>query len=277
MSGFPARLRSRLRASILLCLACTGIGLAQPTPWETSQPIHGVRVVASFPHDPEAFTQGLAIRDGKLYESTGNYGESVVRHVELSTGRVLQQTDLTPDLFGEGITLWGDRLVQLTWREGKGLVYEQASLRRERSFAIDGEGWGITQDDRHWIISDGTEVLRFLDPATLALIRRVRVLDADRPVRYLNELEYVEGQVWANIWHNDMIARIDPDSGQVLGYIDLSGLYPKAQRQNRHQVLNGIAYDPASGRLFVTGKNWPRLYEIRVLEPAVGLRQGPGP
>ncbi|MBK1725018.1 glutamine cyclotransferase [Thiocystis violacea] len=244
-----------------------GCGQSSDASWRTSRPVHGFRVVASYPHDPEAFTQGLAIADGQLYEGTGNYGASVVRRVEVTSGRALQESRLPPDVFGEGITLWGDTLVQLTWREHRGFVYARSSLNRERSFEVTGEGWGLTHDGRHWIASDGTEVLRFLDPETQRVVRRLRVLDEGRPLRYLNELEYIQGQIWANIWHNDLIARIDPETGEVLSYVDLSGLRPGIDSRTSQQVLNGIAYDANADRLFVTGKNWPRLYQIQVLAP----------
>lgn len=252
-----------------LYLVGLSTGCGQPAgDWTTSRPIYGFRVVASFPHDPHAFTQGLAIQEGQLYEGTGNYGESVLRRVDLVTGGTLQETKLAPDLFGEGITLWQDAIVQLTWREHRGFVYSRASLERKLSFALDGEGWGITQDGAHWIVSDGTEVLRYLDPETQKVVRRLRVLDGDQPLRYLNELEYIKGRIWANIWHNDLIARIDPRTGQVESYVDLSGLQPGLDSRRSQRVLNGIAYDAETDRLFVTGKYWPRLYEIRLIPPS---------
>ncbi len=251
----------------LLCAAPLSCACGQPVgdTWQTAQPVHGFRVIASYPHDTRAFTQGLAIQAGQLYEGTGNYGASALRRVELTSGAILQEIRLQPSLFGEGITLWGETIVQLTWREQRGFIYDRDSLRRLRSFHFDGQGWGITHDGRHWIASDGSEVLRFLDPDTQAVVRRLRVLDVERPVPYLNELEYIKGRIWANIWHSDMIAQIDPTTGQVDAYLDLGGLYPHAKRTDPQQVLNGIAYDTASDRLFVTGKHWPRLYEIAVV------------
>ena len=255
---------------LLLCACACALsagairGRPGDEPSTTTRPVQSVRILATYPHDSRAFTQGLAIQAGQLYEGTGNYGESVIRRVELTTGRVLQETRLDPEDFGEGITLWGDRIVQLTWRQQRGLIYDTASLRRTAAFALDGEGWGLTHDGRYWIASDGSEVLRFIDPLTHTVVKRLRVLDEARPVRSLNELEYVKGEVWANIWYSDKIARIDPASGQVLGYLDLSGLIPEEARRDRERVLNGIAYDAASDRLFVTGKYWPSLYEIQV-------------
>ncbi|NEX21860.1 glutaminyl-peptide cyclotransferase [Thiorhodococcus mannitoliphagus] len=257
-----------MQLGLVLGVACVGVscGEAPDGSWTTARPIHGFRVVASYPHDPQAFTQGLAIHMGQLYEGTGSYGKSVVRRVDLTTGRSLRETQLAPEFFGEGITLWDDKLIQLTWRNHQGFIYARETFAREHSFTLAWEGWGLTHDGRQWIASDGTEVLRFLDPQTQRVVRRLRVMDEDRPLRYLNELEYIDGQVWANIWHNDLIARIDPESGQVVSYVDLSGLYPEQHSRKHEQVLNGIAYDADANRLFVTGKNWPRLYEIQVLE-----------
>ncbi|WP_245232350.1 glutaminyl-peptide cyclotransferase [Thiorhodococcus minor] len=257
--------------AVLLAAACTGVSCGQPSgSWTTARPVHGYRVVASYPHDPDAFTQGLAIRDGQLYEGTGTYGASVVRRVELTTGRVLQETRLAPELFGEGITLWDDHVVQITWRNHQGLIYRRADLTQAGSFALPWEGWGLTHDGAHWIASDGTEVLRFLDPETQEVVKRLQVLDETHPVRYLNELEYVRGEIWANIWHSDLIARIHPDTGQVNSYVDLRGLRPGIDSKKSQQVLNGIAYDADADRLFVTGKNWPTLYEIEVLPASTG-------
>lgn len=251
----------------LLCAASLGSACSQPVGdlWQTAQPVHGFRVIASYPHDTDAFTQGLAIQAGELYEGTGNYGESALRRVDLTSGAILQEVRLHPSLFGEGIMLWGSTIVQLTWREQRGFIYDRASFQRLHDFRFDGQGWGITHDGRYWIVSDGSEVLRFFDPDTQTVVRRLRVLDAEQPVRHLNELEYIKGRIWANIWHSDLIAQIDPATGQVAAYLDLSGLYPQAERTDAQQVLNGIAYDVASDRLFVTGKNWPQLYEIAVL------------
>jgi len=227
-------------------------------------PRFGYRILASYPHDPNAFTQGLIYVDGQLFEGTGHYyGQSSLRRVDLETGRVEQETRLSPRLFGEGITLWRNRLIQLTWREHLAIVYDRDSFARLETFRYEGEGWGLTHDARHWIMSDGTQVLRFLDPESHQVVRRLSVLDQGRPVRDLNELEYIQGEVWANLWKRDLIARIDPETGAVRSYLDLSGLAPDGL--GREAVLNGIAYDAANGRLFVTGKYWPRLYQIEVV------------
>jgi glutamine cyclotransferase len=254
-------------------------------------PVHGFRVIDSWPHDPSAFTQGLVMADGVLYESTGGYGHSSVRRVDLGSGRVLQQRALPDDLFGEGLTLWHDELVQLTWRAGRLLRYDRRMLTPVGEFKLPGEGWGLTHDGRAWIISDGSATLRFLDPETGAELRRVEVRDGLTPVRQLNELELVpvpvpsaageaagavREEVWANIWHSDRIARIDPANGRVLGYVDLSELWPSQQRPHAQAVLNGIAYDTQQQRLLVTGKHWPRLYSIAVpglLRGSAGLAE----
>lgn len=225
-----------------------------------------VEIVAAYPHDPAAFTQGLAIADGKLYEGTGQYGRSTIRQVDLDTGRVEQSRSLSRRYFGEGITILDGRLYQLTWRAGLGLVYDADSFELLETFRYPGEGWGLANDGGRLVVSDGTAVLRFLEPGTFDEAGRVTVRENGNPLERLNELEVVDGEVWANIWYEDRIVRIDPASGDVLGSIDLSRLYPRAERASE-DVLNGIAYDARAERLFVTGKNWPRLFEIRVTRP----------
>lgn len=221
-------------------------------------------VVGSYPHDPQAFTQGLVWHDGGFYESTGGYGRSTLRRVEFPSGRVLRRIDLPRELFGEGLAMVRDRLVQLTWREGRGLIYDRQSFRLVREFRYATEGWGLTWDGTHLVMSDGSDVLTFLDPERLAPIRRLPVTWDGHPVRNLNELEAVEGEIWANVWYRDVVVRIDPRSGQVSSYLDLGGLLAPGERPGRDAVLNGIAYDPAGRRVFVVGKLWPRLFEIRV-------------
>ena len=223
------------------------------------------RVVADFPHDPAAFSQGLVIVDGQLYEGTGKKGESTLRKVDLKTGRVEVFVPLDRSYFGEGITILNDRIYQLTWENHLGFVYDLKTLKQLRTFRYSGEGWGLANDGKHLIMSDGTAILRFLDPQSFEVVKRVRVRSSQGQVDKLNELEYVKGEILANIWYEDRIARISPETGEVLGWIDLSSLYPARQR-SREDVLNGIAYDEASGRLFVTGKNWPKLYEIELLK-----------
>ncbi len=222
-------------------------------------------VVAVYPHDPAAFTQGLIYREGYLYESTGRYGKSSLRQVELDSGQVLQQVDLPPDFFGEGLTDWGNKLIQVTWREGMGFVYDIEDFSLLESFELSTEGWGLTQDGDRLIMSDGTSSLYFLDPETFAVMGTVTVNDKGEEIDRLNELEYIRGQVFANIWQMDDIIRIDPDTGALLGWIDLSGILPEEARAETTDVLNGIAYDPKADRLFITGKYWPHLYEIRLV------------
>jgi glutamine cyclotransferase len=223
-------------------------------------------VVREYPHDPEAWTQGLIYHDGALYEGTGLYGRSSIRRVDLESGEPEQLSLLEPEFFGEGITIFGDRLYQLTWHNRVGLVWDWQSFELLGEWAYEGEGWGLTHDGTYLIQSDGTPVLRFLDPETLQEVRRLEVRDGTMPVPRLNELEYVRGEVYANVWQTDRIARIDPESGAVVGWIDLSGLLSAEDRTQPVDVLNGIAYDRAGDRLFVTGKLWPKLFEIQVVE-----------
>lgn len=227
---------------------------------------YGYEVVERFPHDPGAFTQGLVyLGDGVLYEGTGMWGESSLRRVDLSSGRVLQQRDLPARYFGEGIAVVGERIVQLTWQSGVAFIYDRQTFELLGEHTYPGEGWGLAYDGKRLIMSDGTPRLRFWDPETLAEIGSVQVRDGGEPVEDLNELEFVDGEVWANVWQTDRIARIDPDSGRVVGWIDLTGLLSDEDRAGRSvDVLNGIAYDAETGRVFVTGKYWPVLYEIRV-------------
>jgi glutaminyl-peptide cyclotransferase len=226
----------------------------------------GYQIVHTYPHDPNAFTQGLIYREGRLYESTGLNGRSSIRMVDLYSGQVLQKHDLPPEYFGEGLTDWGSTLIQLTWKSHKAFVYDGFSFSLLRTFDYEGEGWGLTHDDSHLIMSDGTAYLRFLDPKTFRVVRRVHVVDSnDRSVGNLNELEYLHGEIYANIWQTDQIARISPETGKILGWIDLSGIIDKRQLHDSGAVLNGIAYDSAGNRLFVTGKLWPKLFEIKVV------------
>ncbi len=226
-------------------------------------PVHGYEVVRAYPHDREAFTQGLVYLDGHFYESTGLNGRSSLRRVEPETGRVLARRAVDRRYFAEGLTHWGDRLIQLTWETGIGFVYDRASFEPRGTFRYEGEGWGLTQDGRRLILSDGTAALRFFDPETLREKGRVTVRDGGEPVARLNELEMVDGLVYANVWLTDRIAIIDPDTGRVTGWLDLSGLGPGGVDAG-NAVLNGIAYDAVGRRLFVTGKLWPKVYEIRM-------------
>ena len=226
-------------------------------------PVYGYQVVRVFPHDRGAFTEGLFYENGLLWESTGLEGRSSVRKEVLDTGQVLEEHVLPPQDFGEGIVRWGANLYQLTWREQFGYIYDPARLSVKGQFRYQGEGWALTKDDRHLYMSDGSADLRVLDPVTLQEVRRIHVTDDGRPVKNLNELEWVKGELFANIWQTNLVARIDPQSGRVTGWIDLAGLLPAADSAGV-DVLNGIAYDAAGDRLFVTGKNWPKLFQIRL-------------
>jgi glutamine cyclotransferase len=226
------------------------------------------QVVHAYPHDSQAFTQGLIYADGHLYESTGLNGQSSLRMDDLETGRVLQRLDLDSKYFAEGLTEWGSTLVQLTWQNHEARVYDVFSFRLLRTFTYTGEGWGLTQDGKSLILSDGSATLRFFDPANFHEVRRIAVTDRGAPVTQLNELEFVHGEIYANIWHSDRIARISPKNGHVLGWIDLTGLLPASERSSAEAVLNGIAYDPVHNRLFVTGKLWPKLFEIKIVPAA---------
>jgi len=226
----------------------------------------GYRVVAEYPHDPTAYTQGLVFDRGRLHESTGQRGSSRVRTVELETGKELAVSRLPPVYFGEGLALVGERLIQLTWQEGVARIYERETLKPLDELRYEGEGWGLAFDGTHLVMSDGSDRLTFRDPATFAEVRRVRVTADGLPVDQLNELEVVGGEVWANLWKRDLIARIDPASGEVQAFIDLTGLFDHRSIPDEDAVLNGIAHDPATGRVWVTGKLWPKLFEIEVLE-----------
>jgi len=227
-------------------------------------------VVNAYPHDPQAFTQGLLYHDGYLYESTGLYGESSLRKVVLETGEVLQHVDLPAEYFGEGLALWEDTLLQLTWREGTGFIYALEDFSELGRFSYETEGWGLTHDGERLIMSDGSADLFFIDPEDFEVMRSVEVTYQGQPIQRLNELEYIRGEVYANIWLTDDIIRIDPVTGEVIGWIDLFGILPDELRTPDTDVLNGIAYDMEGDRLFVTGKNWPLLFEIRLVPVYAG-------
>jgi glutamine cyclotransferase len=242
---------------LALCLALAAA--------DSTHAADGYRVVNAWPHDPHAFTQGLVYIDGHLYESTGLNGRSTLRMVDLTTGQVQQRVDLPQQYFGEGLTAWGSTLIQLTWQNRVAFVYDRFSFRQLRAIPCPWEGWGLTEDGKSLILSDGTPTLRFLDPDTFHELREITVRDRGKPVDKLNELEYIHGEIYANIWYSDRIARISPATGAVLGWIDLSGLLTSAERTDPDAVLNGIAWDAAHDRLFVTGKLWPKLFEIKIV------------
>jgi glutamine cyclotransferase len=247
-----------LVAGILMILTrVDGFGPPQPS---RDLPVFGYRVQHVYPHDPGAFTQGLQYVDGVLYEGTGRNGRSSIRKVKLETGEVLQQRDLPAQHFGEGITVWQSSLIQLTWESGVAFVYDKSTFDVKRQFTYAGEGWGLTSNATDLIMSDGSDRLRVLDPATFAERRRIPVTANGKPIRNLNELELVKGEIFANVFETDFVARIAPD-GRVTGWIDLRGLLTRAERA-KTDVLNGIAYDARADRLFVTGKLWPKLFEI---------------
>jgi glutaminyl-peptide cyclotransferase len=245
-------------------------GLTRPVGFVASQTaaapaaLYGYTVVRTYPHDRDAFTQGLQYVDGVLYEGTGLNGRSSIRKVKLETGEVIKQYDVAERFFGEGITVWKSQLFQLTWQNGTAFMYDLATFSPRRTFQYQGEGWGLTHDTTALIMSDGTEYLRFIDPATFAERRRVRVTASGSALKNLNELEYVKGEIFANVWQTEYIARIDPASGRVTGYIDLRGLL-RPREAAGVDVLNGIAYDAAGDRLFVTGKLWPKLFEVKLV------------
>lgn len=267
MRRFAGSAPSLVAATLLAAGSLDGHRPADPLQRRAAAPaapVHGYRVVRSYPHDPHAFTQGLIFSAGVLYESTGLHGQSTLRKVRPETGEVLQVHRLEPHYFGEGIALSGGSLVQLTWQSGIGFVYDPATFRRARTFSYTGEGWGLTHDGTRLVMSDGSAYLRFLDPSTFRQIGRLMVRDAGRPVSQLNELEYVRGEIFANLWQSERIARIDPATGDVKAWVDLRGLLSAAEAAAA-DVLNGIAYDAAGDRLFVTGKLWPRLFEIQIV------------
>jgi glutamine cyclotransferase len=228
-------------------------------------PVYTYRIVNAYPHDPHAFTEGLVFQDGVLYESTGLWGESTLRRVELETGAVLQSLALSPEYFAEGVTVHGGRIYQLTWKSHVGFVYDKDSFDLLGQFEYPTEGWGLTQDGQRLIMSDGTASLHFLDPNTLEEIGQVQAHDQGQPLVHLNELEYVHGEVFANVWQTSLIARIDPATGQVVGWIDLTGILKPEDVTQPVDVLNGIAYDAETDRLFVTGKWWPKLFQIQLV------------
>lgn len=250
--------------TILITLfGCQQAGKFTPVLAQPQTKTCGYKVIQTYPHDPNAFTQGLVFDQGKLYESTGLEGKSSIRKVDLATGKVLQISNLDDRYFGEGITLWQDRLIQLTWVSKKGFVYDQKTFQQLATFSYPTQGWGITHDNQDLIMSDGTSTLYFLNPDTYKETRRIQVKDHELPIDRLNELEFVNGEIWANVWMSDRIARIDPKTGVVTGWIDLTGIIDPAATPTQDAVLNGIAYDPESDRLLVTGKLWPKLFEIK--------------
>ena len=242
-------------------VAATRPAAAQPA---AEVPEYAYQVVNVMPHDPAAFTQGLVYLDGDLLESTGLNGESSLRRVELKTGVVKKRVAVPANYFAEGLAVLGDHAFQLTWQNHKGFVYNLATFQLEKEFSYVGEGWGLTTDGHSLLLSDGTDEIRFLDPATFEVQRTIRVFLVDHPITKLNELEYIKGEIFANVWGANYVVRIDPATGRVTGLIDFTGLLPPEDHSATTEVLNGIAYDAAGDRLFITGKRWPKLFEVRL-------------
>ena len=259
---------------ILSSANCTPTVTPAPTPagsvdstTSDAIPTYTYKVVDTYPHDRNAFTQGLVFENDILYEGTGRRGHSTLRRVELETGDILQVHELSDQFFGEGITVYGDKIIQLTWQSNVGFVYDKKTFDLVREFNYSTEGWGITHNGKHLIMSDGTSTLHFLDPDTFEEIGRIEVYDNDGPVTFINELEYVKGSIYANIWGRNHIVIIDPSTGHVIGRVDLEGLLSAEDFTEPVDVLNGIGYDAKNDRLFVTGKLWPKLFEIELIAP----------
>lgn len=249
-----------------LALACGAGTRVAPDPASDKVQAYGYEIVNAYPHDRAAFTQGLIYKDGALLESTGQYGASSLRKVDLKTGKVVKTIPVAREYFAEGMTVFRGKVFQLTWQEHKCFAYSPEDFAKIGEFSYTGEGWGLTHDDDSLIMSDGTNRLRFLDPDTFAVRRTVSVFENGVPLDELNELEYVKGEIFANVWQTDRIVRIDPKTGRLTGAVDLAGLLPAADRDADTDVLNGIAYDGQGDRLFVTGKNWSKLFEIRLVK-----------
>ncbi len=262
----------RAKATRRLLIVFLLLAFGHPLSGQSARRTHSARVpeytfkvIQTFPHDPHAFTQGLVFHGGFLYEGTGLKGRSSLRKVRLETGEVVEEVDLAPELFGEGITIVKNEIVQLTWQSQIGFVYNLADFHLLRQFSYSGEGWGLTTDDREIFMSDGTPEIRVLDPVTLTEKRRFTVHDGTTQIKELNELEFVEGEIFANVWQTDRIARISPRTGELIGWIDLEGLLSPVYRLESGAVLNGIAYDAERKRLFVTGKLWPKIFQIQLI------------
>jgi len=271
-----SRIKRNARLAIYLAVAIIALVLAllvgrgtitRDLIGSTDVPVYTYRIVNEYPHDPGAFTQGLFYDGAVLYEGTGRRGRSSLRRVDLESGEVLDIRSLPPGLFGEGIAGWDDRILQLTLRAKKGFVYDKVTFEIEREITYSTQGWGLTFDGRNFIMSDGTSALAFLESESFTRVGQVIVKDGDRAVLGLNELEYVKGEILANVWRTDLIARVSPATGEVTGWVDLSGLLDPEERSDSTDVLNGIAYDEENDRLFVTGKHWPRLFEIELVKP----------
>jgi glutaminyl-peptide cyclotransferase len=255
--------------AVLLALSSCGTEHRKSDPYAPSgqeaYPLYTFQVINSWPHDRAAFTQGLVFYEGALYESTGLYGHSSLRQVDLRTGDVQRITNLPAQYFAEGMTIFQGKVFQLTWKEHIGFIYDLENFSPLGQFSYEGEGWGLTHDEHSLILSDGTNQIRFIDPQTFRVERVIDVYNSDLPLKRLNELEYIKGEIYANVWQTNWIVRIDPQSGKILGWIDLTGLLSAGDKSPSTDVLNGIAYDQINDRFFVTGKLWPKIFEIRLL------------
>ncbi|WP_213804493.1 glutaminyl-peptide cyclotransferase [Granulicella sp. dw_53] len=249
----PRLFRTKLALLLTLTLPCL------------AAPVEHYKIIHKYPHSTDSYTEGFFYLNGLFYEGTGLTGHSAILVTQPETGKPVQQLELSPQYFGEGIVDWGPNLIEWTWQTHIGFVYDRFSLRQIAQFHYQGEGWGMTRTAKELITSDGTDTLRFRNPTTFAETRHIVVKDGGRSVDQLNELEYIHGEIYANVWHSDRIARISPLDGHVIAWIDLTGILPDDQRVNAESVLNGIAYDPKGDRIFVTGKQWPTIFEIKVL------------
>ena len=254
---------------VIVCLVLFGSNRSSKEEPKTVEPDARAQrisyeVVNSYPHDPTSFTQGLLWHDGGFYESTGQYGQSKLRRLEFPSGKVLKEVRLSPELFGEGLALVDSRLIQLTWQSQRGFVYDLNTFKLEREFSYSTEGWGLTYDGKNLILSDGSSDLFYFDPQTFKTTRKLPVRMNGQPVTELNELEFIEGEIWSNVWQQDLILQIDPSSGMVRSFLDLKGILAPSDKTGGENVLNGIAYDEERKRIFVTGKLWPRIFEIKI-------------
>jgi len=269
-----------IKISVIGLLVLTGVFFIyhysnlEPSANSNVIPVYTYKVVNTYPHDRSAFTEGLVFEDGVLYEGTGLRGYSNLRRVKLETGEILQICELPPQFFGEGVTVYGNKIIQLTWQSHIGFVYDKYSFKLLQEFNYPDEGWGITHDGKYLIMSDGTSTLHFLNPETFEEISQIEVSANDIPVTRINELEYIQGEIYANIWQTERIARIDPLTGQVIGWIDLKGILSPEDDSETVDVLNGIAYDLKNSRLFVTGKFWPKLFKIELVGQGTAESKG---
>ncbi|QDU80921.1 Glutamine cyclotransferase [Polystyrenella longa] len=269
MNWSALKKRSKKRWMLVTVVSMLMVGVASVSILAAREtvPVVTVQIVNSFPHDANAFSQGLCFdAEGNFYEGTGMYGSSELRKVDLKSGNVLKVQKLPRDVFGEGITIWNNRVVQLTWKKQQAIVYDLATFRNLGTLRYRGEGWGITHDTKHLIMSNGSSQLSFMNPADFSVDHKITVVAGNRQLDNLNELEYINGEIWANVWYEDYIACIDPQTGKVIRWIDLRRVWPK-NRRGDEMVLNGIAQHPNTGQIFITGKNWPKLYEIKINNP----------